>query len=126
MTLDPAIDTVMGLNLPILQVVDILAPGVNILSCWKGSKNATQTISGTSMGAYESTTVCSFIVLTFQATPHVAGIICCLLSNLALKDLATTEIMSQILIQADKNTLKDDFSRLGQKTINAVAQVNDL
>jgi hypothetical protein len=36
---------------------DISAPGFNITSCWKGSENASNTISGTSM-----------------ATPHVAGL----------------------------------------------------
>ncbi|KXN66394.1 hypothetical protein CONCODRAFT_27222, partial [Conidiobolus coronatus NRRL 28638] len=39
------------------KCVDILAPGSRVLSTWKGSKNATNTISGTSM-----------------ATPHVAGL----------------------------------------------------
>jgi subtilisin family serine protease len=38
-------------------VVDILAPGTNILSSWIGSNSATNTISGTSM-----------------ATPHITGL----------------------------------------------------
>jgi subtilisin family serine protease len=33
-------------------VVDILAPGVDVLSCWIGSQTATKRISGTSMGKY--------------------------------------------------------------------------
>ncbi|KAJ0154361.1 Serine/threonine protein kinase [Fusarium oxysporum f. sp. albedinis] len=34
------------------KMIDIAAPGVDILSCWKGSPTATRTISGTSMGKY--------------------------------------------------------------------------
>ncbi|KAK1139842.1 hypothetical protein N8T08_011087 [Aspergillus melleus] len=33
-----------------MRVVDILAPGVDILSCWTGGPTSTETISGTSMG----------------------------------------------------------------------------
>lgn len=39
------------------SLVDIIAPGVNVLSTWIGSNTATNTISGTSM-----------------ATPHIAGL----------------------------------------------------
>ena len=81
------------------------------------------------MGKYDSALDFMSTVLTFQATPHVAGVICSLLSNSALKNVATTEIMSQVLIQADKNTLtslnkRDD--KLAKKTINAVVQVHNL
>ncbi|KAI0295287.1 peptidase S8/S53 domain-containing protein [Russula brevipes] len=43
--------------------VDVFAPGLNILSTWKGSNNAVNTISGTSM-----------------ASPHTAGLMAYLLS----------------------------------------------
>ncbi|KAI0436826.1 subtilase [Xylaria telfairii] len=51
------------------SVVDIAAPGVNVLSSWIGSNTATNTISGTSM-----------------STPHVAGLA---LYLIALEGLST-------------------------------------
>lgn len=51
------------------SLVDIFAPGTNVLSSWIGSNTATNTISGTSM-----------------ATPHVTGLI---LYLIGLENLAT-------------------------------------
>ncbi|KAL8692950.1 MAG: hypothetical protein Q9218_002127 [Villophora microphyllina] len=50
---------------------DIFAPGLNIMSTWKGSKYATNTISGTSM-----------------ASPHIAGLLAYFLSLQPAKDSA--------------------------------------
>ena len=50
---------------------DIFAPGLNILSTWRGSKYATNTISGTSM-----------------ASPHIAGLLAYFLSLQPSKDSA--------------------------------------
>ncbi|WPH03248.1 Hypothetical protein R9X50_00612500 [Acrodontium crateriforme] len=50
---------------------DIFAPGLNILSTWKGSKYAVNTISGTSM-----------------ASPHIAGLLAYMLSLQPAKDSA--------------------------------------
>ncbi|KAI9011958.1 peptidase S8/S53 domain-containing protein [Phycomyces nitens] len=67
--------------------VDVFAPGMNILSVWKGGKNAVNTISGTSM-----------------ASPHVAGLAAYFLS---LEDGLVTpkEIKDKILQLATKDAL---------------------
>jgi cerevisin len=51
------------------ECVDVFAPGLNILSTWRGSSTATNTISGTSM-----------------ASPHTAGLLAYLLSIYPSKD----------------------------------------
>ncbi|KAJ9132241.1 Subtilisin-like proteinase Mp1 [Pleurostoma richardsiae] len=69
------------------KVVDIFAPGVDVLSCWIGSDDASLSIDGTSM-----------------ATPHVAGLVLYLKSTkgslgsasaitAAIKDLGTKNVV---------------------------------
>ncbi|KAF7726346.1 serine protease [Apophysomyces ossiformis] len=67
--------------------VDVFAPGLNVLSVWRGSKDATRTISGTSM-----------------ASPHVAGLAAYFLS---IEDSETTAdaIKAKILRLATKDIL---------------------
>ena len=55
------------------KCVDIFAPGLNILSTYKGDKNAVATLSGTSM-----------------ASPHTAGLLAYLLSIYPSKDFNPT------------------------------------
>ncbi|KAL4941537.1 alkaline protease 1 [Aspergillus oleicola] len=70
------------------SVVDVFAPGQNILSAWIGSNTATDTISGTSM-----------------ATPHVVGLS---LYLMALEGLSTPgAVTSRIKSLATRNVLSD-------------------
>ncbi|KAI8381070.1 serine protease 1 [Radiomyces spectabilis] len=68
--------------------VDVFAPGLNIRSVWRGSKHATNTISGTSM-----------------ASPHVAGLAAYFLS-LEENGASPKEIKDKILQLATPNILK--------------------
>ncbi|OBZ89658.1 hypothetical protein A0J61_02291 [Choanephora cucurbitarum] len=70
------------------ECVDVFAPGLNILSIWKGSRWATNTISGTSM-----------------ASPHVAGLAAYLLS-LEEGEVTPKQIKDKILKLATKNVLE--------------------
>jgi len=77
--------------------VDIIAPGVNILGAWIGSKTATKAISGTSM-----------------ASPHVAGVMALFLSGnnftpaelaKALTDIGTAEAIRMVPTSDTPNIL---------------------
>ncbi|OOQ91480.1 putative alkaline serine protease (PR1) [Penicillium brasilianum] len=86
------------------KIVDILAPGVDVLSCWVGSQTATKRISGTSM-----------------ATPHVSGVASCLLSDASWTERNPSEIMPKILILADKNKV-NGITPPRERTIDALLQ----
>ncbi|KAI9312028.1 serine protease 1 [Dichotomocladium elegans] len=68
--------------------VDVFAPGLNIQSVWRGSKYATNTISGTSM-----------------ASPHVAGLSAYFL-GLTEKGASPKEIKDKIIAMSTKGKLE--------------------
>ncbi|KFY19917.1 hypothetical protein V493_07797, partial [Pseudogymnoascus sp. VKM F-4281 (FW-2241)] len=78
-------------------VLDIFAPGVNILSAWIGSSSATNTISGTSM-----------------ATPHVAGLAAYLIGLEGLT--SPSAVASRISSLATRNVVSNPSG-----SINALA-----
>lgn len=67
--------------------VDVFAPGLNIESVWKGSKYATNTISGTSM-----------------ASPHVAGLAAYFLS-LSDDGMSPKDVKEKIIELSTKDKL---------------------
>lgn len=67
--------------------VDVFAPGLNIQSVWRGSKYATNTISGTSM-----------------ASPHVAGLAAYFLA-LEPEGATPKEIKDKIIAMSTKGAL---------------------
>lgn len=69
------------------ECVDVFAPGLNIQSIWRGSKYATNTISGTSM-----------------ASPHVAGLAAYFLSQ-AEEGVTPKQIKDKIIELATKDAL---------------------
>lgn len=71
---------------------DIFAPGLNILSTWKGSKYAANTISGTSM-----------------ASPHIAGLLAYMLSLQPAKDSAYA------VVDISPKTLKANLISIGTR-----------
>ncbi|KAK0704357.1 peptidase S8/S53 domain-containing protein [Lasiosphaeris hirsuta] len=92
------------------KMIDVIAPGVEILSTWIGLNNTkTESISGTSI-----------------ACPHVAGIISSILSDPEVVDKSPFNATSELNILADKNksggiTVSPHPSMI--KTANALSQV---
>ncbi|KAG5651131.1 hypothetical protein H0H81_009764 [Sphagnurus paluster] len=80
-------------------VVDIFAPGQNVISSWIGSNTATNTISGTSM-----------------ATPHIAGLIAYLIGK---NGNQTPADMSDTI---QRLSVRGVLSSIPSGTINALAQ----
>ncbi len=80
------------------SLVDIFAPGTDVLSTWIGSSTATNTISGTSM-----------------ATPHITGLGAYLLALLGAK--TPQALCSYIQSTAQKNVL----TGIPSGTVNALA-----
>lgn len=77
------------------KCTDIFAPGLNILSTWRGSKYATNTISGTSM-----------------ASPHIAGLLAYFLSlqpsddsDFVVTKISPKQLKEDILSVATPDTL---------------------
>ncbi|KAK0644319.1 peptidase S8/S53 domain-containing protein [Cercophora newfieldiana] len=90
------------------KLVDVIAPGVDILSTWIGPNNTeTNTISGTSM-----------------ACPHVAGVVSSILSDPKVVDKTPFNVISELLILSDKNKigLAPTPTPNRGKTVNALAQ----
>ncbi|KAL1933666.1 hypothetical protein VTP01DRAFT_7756 [Rhizomucor pusillus] len=69
------------------KCLDVFAPGQDIMSIWKGSKTATNTLSGTSM-----------------ASPHVAGL-CAYLMSLSEEPMSPQAVKDKILALATKGAL---------------------
>lgn len=70
------------------KCTDIFAPGSSVTSAWMGRKNATKTISGTSM-----------------ATPHVAGGIALMLAK--NPDLTPAQVAQKLYANSTKNKVKN-------------------
>ena len=73
--------------------VDVFAPGLNILSTFKGSKTATATLSGTSM-----------------ASPHTAGLLAYYLSIFPSAEFDPTFDSADNLISIQSTILHDAIS----------------
>jgi len=77
------------------SLVDVFAPGVNVLSSWIGSTSATNTISGTSM-----------------ATPHIAGLAAYLIALEGLSSPAAVVSRIQALATSGKITDAESANNL--------------
>jgi subtilisin family serine protease len=89
------------------KMVDIFAPGDQILSTWIHNNQLTRRLRGTSM-----------------ASPHVAGAACCLLSDPNwTSERLNYNVISELLIRADKNTIQGLETK--SRTIDAVLQTSD-
>lgn len=69
------------------QLVDIYAPGVNVLSVGIKSDTDTASLSGTSMGMYSSSISPLIFTDIFPASPHVAGLAAYLMSFQGITDV---------------------------------------
>jgi len=61
-------------------------------------------------------------MLTLAACPHVVGIICTILSNPRVVDKSPFNVVSELLIDADKNHVSG-LTGTKIKTIDAVGQI---
>merc|ERR1719361_1798515 len=89
------------------QCVDISAPGVQILSAWIGGRTRTASLSGTSM-----------------SSPHVAGVICQIMSRLDTSDPARiTRTLLEDGSYFARNTIPNLPSRTPDKALQSPCQV---
>ncbi|KAF8161425.1 subtilisin-like serine protease [Crassisporium funariophilum] len=87
------------------KCVDVFAPGLNILSTYKGSSTATSTLSGTSM-----------------ASPHTAGMVAYLLSIYPSHEFDPTFAADESLISIQsQRILKTPFSATSPSSLYAMA-----
>ncbi|KAL1794100.1 hypothetical protein ACET3X_007521 [Alternaria dauci] len=93
--------------------IDIFAPGVDVLSAWvaedkkKSTNDEKLSISGTSM-----------------ASPHVAGVAACILSDKTRKGITNPQdVIGAILIDAEKGTIGNLPSTIRSSTLAAVAKI---
>ncbi|KAF2456978.1 peptidase S8/S53 domain-containing protein [Lineolata rhizophorae] len=91
--------------------VDVYAPGVDVLSAWRGSSSATNVISGTSM-----------------ATPHIAGLMAYLLEqNGSMSPAQLKQMIVNMAIEGELQT-RSDIVRGGELIIanNGVTTVQEV
>jgi subtilisin family serine protease len=79
-------------------VLDLNAPGVNIVSCGISGLDAQATMSGTSMGKFNPRVALNQ-KLKLSASPHIAGLAACLRQN--LKNTAFTSLAYELRLRAE-------------------------